>query len=253
MGGFSITARSSSATLSGKSLSRSCSPWNTASSGRAACSSGSADRLMCSRVRSRGRAERSATRPRIRSISPIRSSTWRADSKRQPSRSAAMRSWRSPSTERSRSGRCTQRLSNRDPIAVSVLSSTQARDGSSWPVRVSVSSRLRRVAASMATPSSNASRVSPVTWGRSLRWVSRAYCNSAPAAATDAGVGCPKPDRSCTWNCWQSCRRAPSASKSQGGRCRQPGRWLSGPGRPWSSLINSSAGCQRSSSACSCS
>ena len=67
-----------------------------------------------------------------------------------------------------------QRLSQRLPIAVFVVSSTQASVYSSLPVKLVSISRLRSDAASSATASSRESGTSALTCGSSPRCVSRA-------------------------------------------------------------------------------
>ena len=175
------------------------------------------------RARSRGRALRSARRARIRSRSP----TWRSRGCRSATMgcSAAMASCRCCRTCRSRIGICSQRFSMRLPIAVTLASNTAARVFSWPPARFCVSSRLRRVAASMMMPSCWRSMVMARMWGSMVRWVSLAYCNRQPAARSASGAcSTPKPLKSRVPNCSVSCWRAVSSSNSHIGRRRRPRR-----------------------------
>ena len=107
-------------------------------------------------------------------MSPTAASASRGAAWRASSTSSAIAPWRASSSARRRSGRRSQRLSQRLPIAVFVVSSTQASVYSSLPVKLVSISRLRSDAASSATASSRESGTSALTCGSSPRCVSRA-------------------------------------------------------------------------------
>ncbi|MNL27195.1 hypothetical protein D3C87_1487690 [compost metagenome] len=133
--------------------------------------------------------------------------------------------WRLTSTSVSRTGICSQRLSIRLPIGVTVLSSTAARVFSTPPAKFCVISRLRRVAASMMMLSCWRSIVIERICGRVVRCVSFTYCNRQPAAQRPRGaLSTPKPIRSRVPNCRFNCWRAVSISNSHKGRRRRPRR-----------------------------
>ena len=120
---------------------------------------------------------------------------------------------------RSRSGRCSQRRSNRPPIGVAVRSKTPARVSSAEPAMLSSSSRLRRVAGSMISAASRSSVVIDSRCGRADFCVSRTYASKAPAAAMAKGLSAqPKPARSRVRNCSVRARVAESISKCHGAR-----------------------------------
>jgi hypothetical protein len=83
---------------------------------------------------------------------------------------------------RSRRGRPASGAAAGSPMGVAVRSRMPARVCSGRPERLSVISRLRRVAASRITASSRRSVLKPRMWGRAARWVSRTYCSRQPAA-----------------------------------------------------------------------
>ena len=114
---------------------------------KAAVTSGRPSSVSRSADRSRGRALLSATRAAIRSMSQTPASASRSGAG--PARSAATSACRCASCAPARSGWCRAWRSQRLPAAVQQVSSTLSRVGSRSPARVSVSSRLRRVAASM--------------------------------------------------------------------------------------------------------
>lgn len=135
--------------------------------------------------------------------------------------------WRSRNMSVFRTGICSQRLSIRLPIGVTVQSSTAARVFSTPPARFWVISRLRRVAASIMMLSCWRSIVMERICGREVRWVSFAYCNRQPAAHNPReAFSTPKPTRSRVPNCRFNCWRAVSISNSHNGRRRRPRRPL---------------------------
>lgn len=89
--------------------------------------------------------------------------------------------WRSRNMSVFRTGICSQRLSIRLPIGVTVQSSTAARVFSTPPAVFWVISRLRRVAASIMMLSCWRSIVMERICGREVRWVSlRTVTGSLP-------------------------------------------------------------------------
>ena len=158
--------------------------------------------------------------------------------------------WRSISTAVSRTGICSQRLSIRLPIGVTVQSSTEASVLSVPPARFWVISRLRRVAASIMMLSCWRSMVMERICGSEVRWVSLTYCSRQPAAHRPRGAfSTPKPTRSRVPNCRLSCWRAVSISNSHSGRRRRPRRPSISDDSAKSSAYSSSAGLVRCSSA----
>ena len=151
-------------------------------------------------------------------------------------------------------GRPSQRRKARAPIPVTVVSSTASSVAASFPLMLASSSRLRRVAASIASASPKSSTCSARMCGRVVRCVSRTYWSSAPAAPMASGSSsAPKPRRSSVPSWSVSSREAAASSKCQGGRSRITVGPLVG-GRSaldWSSRSSSSAGRRRSSSAAS--
>ncbi len=147
-------------------------------------------------------------------------------------------------------GRFSHRPNCREPIEVTHLSISANNVASGFPVRLTSSSRLRRVAASIVKASVRSSTLSPRIWGTAAFCVSRTYCRSAPAALIASGnSSAPKPFRSSVPSWSVSNREALASSKYQGGRVR-----VAVPVRPTSSVrafsdINSSAGLSRSSCA----
>ncbi len=158
--------------------------------------------------------------------------------------------WRSRNMSVFRTGICSQRLSIRLPIGVTVQSSTAARVFSTPPARFWVISRLRRVAASIMMLSCWRSIVMERICGREVRWVSFTYCNRQPAAHNPReAFSTPKPTRSRVPNCRFNCWRAVSISNSHNGRRRRPRRPSINAISAKSSAYNSSAGLVRCSSA----
>ena len=116
-----------------------------------ACSCGYSAKELAKRLRSLGRAERSATRPKIRSKSPIFFKCSLKSAKISFCCSASTASRRCSSACLFRSGLFSHRRRFRPPIAVLVVLKTSSRVFSSVP-RVLVSiSKLIRVAASSCT------------------------------------------------------------------------------------------------------
>ena len=117
---------------------------------RATCSrsAGSCFRPSRRLARSRGRAVSSAMRVVMRSTSGTWVSVAPMSLLASCSASAPIASWRARATDWSRCAWWIQWRSRREPIAVRQPSSSENRVGDSWPRMVSVSSRLRRVAAS---------------------------------------------------------------------------------------------------------
>jgi hypothetical protein len=214
------------------------------------CNSGRRPSASRSPARSRGRAERSATRARMRSMSPPWRSSACTATCRPVSSKASMACRRRSRGARGRSGRWIQRRSSRPPIAVAVRSRTPISVLSGRPDRLVSSSRLRRVAASSSSASSRSSQRMPRRCGSADFCVSRRYCSRQPAAPTARGrPASPKPARSRVPNCSQSCRPALPSSKCQGGLERTA---VAGPASPRtgaSSGTSNSAGRRRSSSA----
>ena len=153
-------------------------------------------------VRSRGRAEPSATLARIRSISPTERKSWRKVSYKRVSSSTPMLLCRNCRRFKSRMGSVIQRRNKRPPIGVIVESMMPARVCSLRPSGWCSNSRLRRVAASRCRWLCGFSIWIARRWGRAVRCVSFAYWSSAPATAMAAGSSSmPKPARSRVPNC----------------------------------------------------
>ena len=148
-------------------------------------------------ARSRGRAVPSAIRASTRSRSPTERSRPSVSGSAPASIRAPMNCWRRRTVSRSRSGRPSQRVRSRLPIAVTVRSRTPARDRSASPETLSTTSRLRRDTGSSTTVSSRRSVRSPVTCGRGPRFVVWAYSRAQPAAPIpSSSVSHPNPLRS---------------------------------------------------------
>ena len=175
------------------------------------------------RVRSRGRALRSATRARMRSTSPMA----RSGSRRPSKRRASIEQRRAPGSaaqllligeraiepaaqlprahRRDASSRAARTASRR---VLAREAAHRARDCGAWRHRGSARRRaLRRASARMC--------------GSAVFCVSRTYCSSAPAAQIASGSSsAPKPRRSSVPSWSVSSREALESSKCQGGRVR---------------------------------
>ena len=149
-------------------------------------------------------------------------------------------------------GRLSQRRSRRLAMLVAVLLSTSNKVFSWPPLRLVSNSRLRRLAASKATPSSRFSTLILWICGRLPRWVSLAYCNKQPAAHMAIGRWLqPKALKSWVPSCWFNNRFAESKSNSQGGWVRLPTQFSSQSMLGKSSEIKISTGLSRCNSLCS--
>jgi hypothetical protein len=237
--------------------------------GSAACSAPSWARLVRSADRSRGRALLRAMRAVMRSMSAMLRRSLRRSARQASVRaelveacpstgsgrtelmgdmpsSAAIASWRACACLRSDSGWCRQWRSQREPMLVAQVSSSDSSVGAGLPARVSLISRLRRVAGSRRRNSLSCSTAIAVTCAKACNCVARAYSSNAPAAPS-AGEGCsmPKPARSRVPKCCVSARCADSISKCQSGRRRTAVAWMSRlPLSP--SATSTSAGLRRS-------
>ena len=146
-------------------------------------------------------------------------------------------------------GWCSQWRSRRLPMLVAQVSSKDASVGEGSPRMVSVSSRLRRVAASMRISSPASSTASWEICAGFTLWVDLTYSSSAPAAPTATGrVSAPKPARSCVPKWRVSANWADAVSNCQGGSFLRGQLTCSKILRPLSSGSTSSAGFRRSSS-----
>ena len=118
-------------------------------------------------ARSRGPPRSSASRDSARSMSGTRASApRRSESNRASAASAATASWRAAIRPKSRDGALIRRSSRRAPGAVTVRSMAASSDPSRPPDRAWVSSRLRRVAASICIAPPARSRTGGRSSGR---------------------------------------------------------------------------------------
>ena len=143
-GSSAIAASSVAIAAGGASASPSMSSRTEPSAGSAARTFGNASSVARRPASSRGRTWRRATRAPMRSTS----ATWRSASRSAPCAppsSAAIASWRSIATRRSRSGCVSHWRRARLPMPVTQRSIVDSRVGASRPRSVRVSSRLRCV------------------------------------------------------------------------------------------------------------
>ncbi len=131
---------------------------------------------------------------------------------------SSMAWWRACTMSRLRSGWCSQRRRQRLPMAVTVVSSTEARVLSLPPDRLVSISRFTRLAASRMMASLLCTVCRLLICGSAVRWVFFTYCSKQPAAMMAAGMSSqPKPDRSRVPNCSVSAVVAASVSNHHGG------------------------------------
>ena len=204
--------------------------------------------------RSRGRAERSATRARMRSRSP----SWRSCSRSGSIARSARSGPRSPGGARAaracaRSGRCSQRRSRRPPIGVMLRSSTPSRvcsrasRGMAVELEVAARGRIHRHAV-VAVLDRDAADVRQRRALRVLARTAAARRRPTPPAAglrnrSRAGRGCRRTRSACGWRCR---RRNATAAGGAAPAARPPRRASCWPPRP-----ADSAGDSRASSAAS--